>query len=511
MSSQNYLIDTNVFIGLEDDKEVSEEIASFLALANKHNVGVFVHEAARDDIARDSDTKRKNISLSKVSKFQILKKVRGLTEEYLANSYGELSKPNDVVDATLLNALDIGAADFLITEDRKLHARARRHAPQISDRILFIADAAALLLSTYEPVQVPFRYVEELEANEIPLTDNIFDSLREGYPGFDAWWRDKCVKKHRKCWVVYDHGLAGIIVRKDEKPGDTDATLPGEKILKICTFKVRPEKRGTKLGELLLKQAFWFAQSNKYDVIYLTTKAEQQALIDLLDYYGFVHTTTLGADELVYEKRLSRDKLEARGNDDLYELARLNYPKFFTGQRAKAYIIPIREAYHDILYPELKDDTQGDLLAGLGIGGGPRRPGNTIRKVYLCRSPKNLIERGALLFFYKGVSTLAPSQALTAIGVFEDMQVATSVHDLMRMAGGRSVYSEAQLGTWSASPSKPVKVINFLLAGYITPPVELSTLMQRSVFGAHPPQSITGLSAAKLGALLKEVRLGFQV
>jgi ribosomal protein S18 acetylase RimI-like enzyme len=511
MSSQNYLIDTNVFIGLEDDKEVSEEIASFLALANKHNVGVFVHEAARDDIARDSDTKRRSISLSKVSKFQILKKVRGLTEEDLARRYGELSKPNDIVDATLLNALDIGAADFLITEDRKLHARARRHAPHISDRILFIADAAALLLSTYEPVQVPFRYVEELEANEIPLTDNIFDSLRDGYPGFDVWWRDKCVKRHRKCWVVYDDGLAGIIVRKDEKPGETDATLSGEKILKICTFKVRPEKRGTKLGELLLKQAFWFAQSNKYDVIYLTTKAEQQALIDLLDYYGFVHTTTLGADELVYEKRLSRDKLQARSDEDLYELARLNYPRFFTGQRAKAYIIPIREAYHDILYPELKDDTQGDLLAGLGIGGGPRRPGNTIRKVYLCRSPKNLTERGALLFFYKGVSKLAPSQALTAIGVFEDMQVATSVNDLMRMAGGRSVYSEAQLGNWAPSPSKPVKVINFLLAGYIAPPVELSTLMQRSVFGAHPPQSITGLSAAKLKALLKEVRLGFQV
>lgn len=509
MSSQNYLIDTNVFIGLEDDRQVGAEVASFLARANKHGVSVFVHEAAKDDIGRDTDANRRAISLSKVAKFQTLRKVRGLSEADLKAAYGPLAKPNDVVDATLLHALDINAADFLITEDRGLHARARRHAPHLSRRILFIADANALLVETYEPVDVPIRYVDEVGANEIPLSDAIFDSLREGYDGFDEWWRTKCVSAHRRCWVVYDDGLAGLIVRKDETRHDTQATRPGAKILKICTFKVRPEKRGTKLGELLLKQALWFAQSNKYDLVYLTTKAEQEALIDLVEYYGFENTTTLGADELVFEKRLSVDCVEVEDGANLFEAARLNYPRFYAGERAPTYVVPIREEYHDTLFPELKDDSQGDLLSLMGHGGRPGRPGNTIRKVYLCRAQANIATPGALLFFYKGVSQLLPSQAITTIGVFEDMKQANSTAELMRLAGGRSVYSEERLKQWEATDKNPVKVINFLLVGYVSPPVELETLKNEFVFCGHPPQSIAALNRAKTEKLLARVDLGF--
>ena len=134
--------------------------------------------------------------------------------------------------------------------------------------------------------------MEEASAHTIPVSDEIFDSLREDYPGFDSWWREKCVREHRDCWFIDDGGLAGLIVRKDESPNMTDATLPAEKILKICTFKVRPEKRGVKLGELLLKKVFWFAQINAYDLAYITTYKGQEALIDLLEYYGFLHTDT---------------------------------------------------------------------------------------------------------------------------------------------------------------------------------------------------------------------------
>jgi hypothetical protein len=69
MSAPKYLIDTNVFIGLEDSKEVSPEFASLIQLAARHGVGVFVHEAARDDLARDANVNRRRISLSKAAKF----------------------------------------------------------------------------------------------------------------------------------------------------------------------------------------------------------------------------------------------------------------------------------------------------------------------------------------------------------------------------------------------------------------------------------------------------------
>ena len=71
MSAPKYLIDTNVFIGLEDWQEVSPEFAALTQLAAKHGVGVFVHEVARDDLERDPDLARRRVSLSKVAKFRV--------------------------------------------------------------------------------------------------------------------------------------------------------------------------------------------------------------------------------------------------------------------------------------------------------------------------------------------------------------------------------------------------------------------------------------------------------
>ena len=310
MSAPKYLIDTNVIIGLEDWKEVSPELAALTQIAARHGVGVFVHAAARDDIARDPDVARRSVSLSKIAKYPLIAKVRNLSNAQLESEFGGLPRPNDVVDATLLHALKIGVADFLVTQDRGLHERAKRHSSDLDGRVLYVADALELIRSTYEPRQVALPFVEETDAHTIPLDDPIFESLRDGYPGFDQWWAEKCVKAMRKCWVVTDNGdLAGIVVRKDEQPGDTDATLSGNKILKVCTFKVRPESRGIKLGELLLKNVLWFAQKNRYDVVYLTTYREQVALIDLLEFYGFTCTYINSAGELVYEKFLSRDRL----------------------------------------------------------------------------------------------------------------------------------------------------------------------------------------------------------
>lgn len=510
MSAPKYLIDTNVFIGLEDSKEVSPEFASIQQLASKHGVGIFVHEVARDDIARDKDVARRQISLSKVAKFQAIAKVRGLTKDQLEREFGSLPKANDVVDATLLHALNIGVADFLVTEDGGLHDRARRYAPSIAGRVLFVADAALLLRSTYEPTPVTLPFVEEVDAHSIPLADPIFESLREGYPGFDAWWLDKCVKQLRKCWVVTDEGaLAGIVVRKDESSSDTGAETNAARILKICTFKVRPERRGIKLGELLLKQVFWFAQKNGYDLIYLTTYPSQTALIDLIEFYGFRRSKTAQDGEITFEKPLGRSPLAAHENENLFNLAARSYPRFHVGPRVQAYGVPIREEFHEALFPELRDASEPELFEFASVGTDARRPGNTIRKVYLCRAQARIDQPGALLFFYKGSSTRGPSQAITTIGIFEDMTLARSTEDLRRLAGGRSVYNERQLLAWNACSAAPVKVINFLLAGHIMPAMSLDELRHDGVIDGHPPQSIFRLSGERLRPILERLDLGF--
>ena len=60
MSGPKYLIDTNVFINLEDANRVPPEFAELMALAKtRHGVGIFIHEAAIDDIKRDKNESEK--------------------------------------------------------------------------------------------------------------------------------------------------------------------------------------------------------------------------------------------------------------------------------------------------------------------------------------------------------------------------------------------------------------------------------------------------------------------
>jgi ribosomal protein S18 acetylase RimI-like enzyme len=295
MSGRKLLIDTNVFIGLEDEREVAPEFATLQSLCAEHGVRIFIHERAAEDIARDRDKKRRAISLSKIKKFEQLKRVNQPYKAALVARFGAMPKPNDEVDVALLHALDINAVDFVVTQDQGIHGRARRCFPPLSDRVLTVPDAVTWLRAAFEPLEVRLPLVEEVPAYAVPPDDEIFDSLRDGYPGFDQWWRTKCVAAHRRCWVVWiDSEIAGLVVRKEETHAEAGTRHRGPKILKVCTFKVKPKFRGEKLGELLLKQILWFAQKNAFDMVYLTTFETQAELIEVLKYYGFELTGTKG-------------------------------------------------------------------------------------------------------------------------------------------------------------------------------------------------------------------------
>lgn len=512
MRQQSYLIDTNILIGLEDYRAVEAAYAKFSSLASAHKITIFVHEAARDDIARDKNAERRRISLSKISKYQVLGKQRGLGQADLEAEFGALKRPNDVVDATLLHALKSDVVDFLVTQDKGLHERAFKHSAELGRRILFVGDAVDLLIQTYEPKQVPIRHVAEVEAHTINHKDNFFDSLREGYPEFDDWWREKCVRERRPCWVVYDDDeLAGLIVRKDETATDTDAVTKASKILKVCTFKVAPDKRGVKLGELLLKQVLWYAQRNRYDLAYLTTYEDQAALMNLLEFYGFIRAGTKDNGEFIYERAFSTAKLLDDPSVTAFDAARMNYPRFLVSEKVRGFGIPIQEDYHDTLYPDLWKPKQPDFFVGASRADRPTRPGNTIRKVYLCRAPSKLGEAGSLLFFYKGVSNESPSQAITTVGILESVTYASSTRELMQLTGGRSVYSEQQLDRWEATTAKPVKVINYLLAAYLDPAVGLNELRELGVVNGNPQQTIYEIQSAVLARLLNRANLEFDI
>lgn len=513
-SGRNLLIDTNVLIGLEDWKEIAPEFARLQQLSSKYQHHLFVHDAAISDIRRDVDSARRRVTLSKVEKFERLSGVTPVGADELVARFGKISKPNDEVDVALLHALFVGAVDFLVTQDQGIHSRARRLSPAFADRVLTVADAVNWLVADYEPKQVQLPLVEEVLAHQIDTTDEIFASLRDGYPGFDRWWRDKCVAMHRPCWKVsLGDELAGLVVHKQETHAEAKTKNLGPKILKICTFKVKPKFRGEKLGELLLKQVIWYAQINSYDVIYLTTFPEQEVLIRVIEYFGFERSGLNDNSELVFEKTLARQRLVPVEGDSLLEAARKNYPRFVATSPAKSFCVPIRGDYHDVLFPELADRAQADLFEAQSIAvGRPRTPGNTIRKVYLCRSSTNQIEPGSVIYFYRSASATSKiSQSITTVGVVERVTEVSDLEHLVRLTAKRSVFTGRQLQAMVNQSSRPIKAIDFLLIGHLSPAYGLADLKRDGVFVGHPPQSICALPDDRTVPLRNRVDFGFEV
>ena len=64
---RSFLIDTNIFIPLEDPNVVPEELAALIRSSSEHGVKIYVHEASRTDLNRDPRQERKAVTLSKLA------------------------------------------------------------------------------------------------------------------------------------------------------------------------------------------------------------------------------------------------------------------------------------------------------------------------------------------------------------------------------------------------------------------------------------------------------------
>jgi len=356
----------------------------------------------------------------------------------------------------------------------------------------------------------------ERKAYEINQDHAIFTSLRSDYSGFDQWF-DKCKRQHRDCWVLEIGGhIAGLVIRKDETHAEAGTRQLGSKILKICTFKVMDEFQGEKFGELLLKQVLWFAQRNKYDLTYVTAFPKHAFLIDLLSYYGFKETMKMDNGEIMLEKTILAGVLPPLIGAAL-DFDRQHYPRFHDVPTVRKFCVPIRPDYHRRLFPEIAFGTELPLFPTETFGpilahGQERTPGNTIRKVYLCRAKITLILPGDVLFFYMSKDgSYAASQSITTVGIAEQVINVTTADDLIRITAKRSVFSAEDMREMKASPISPVKMIDFLLIGHIQSPVRLNTLVTTGVFSNRPPQSIAQLSEEQYAKLKPYVQLGFDL
>jgi len=194
---------------------------------------------------------------------------------------------------------------------------------------------------------------------------------------------------------------------------------------------------------------------------------------------------------------------------------RHHYPRFYDGPLAQKFIVPIRPDYHRRLFPEIAFGTELPLFPNEKFGpslarGQDRTPGNTIRKVYLCRAQTKQMKPGDLLFFYMSKDAqYAGSQSITTVGIIEQVTEAQRTDDLVRATAKRSVFSAADLGAMAASSDAPVKIIDFLLAAHVEPPIPIGVLTKSGIVNAAP-QSIVKLSEDRYSSLRQHLRLGFE-
>lgn len=485
------LLDTNIFIYREQDRVLSRDLADLLQLLNELGAELLIHPLSVAEIRRDSDTKRRDVSLSKIEAYSHLEQPPDCSNDI---SFRELVKPtnnpHDAVDNSLLYAVYRNAVDFFITEDRKLHKKAQ--VTGVGERVFLISEAVQDFrrqLPSRKIISTPPALVKD-KMHNLDLEDSIFDSLREEYPGFNKWFKEKS-RTGRECYVYRrsDESLGAILIYKIE---DDDIAsippLPKKKRLKIATMKV--EHVGYKIGELLLKISIDIALTNGITEIYLThfTRSEEDHLVYLISEYGFCETSIIqraNGIENVYVKNLC-----AQGHDvsalSPVKISQTYYPSFYDGDLVNKFIIPIRPEFHNLLFTDFTKKRQTKLRE---YSGEFVIEGNTILKAYLTRSPIKKIEAGDIILFYQSHDM----KSVTSIGVVDNLFPSVSDTDeIIRIIGKRSVYSRDLI----EQSKKPLSIILFRHHFHLPRSVTFSELKNANVLlGA--PQSITEIDNTK--------------
>jgi hypothetical protein len=199
----NILLDTNILIPLEDTARVLDpRLAELRRRVDEFGFRLHIHPAQFDDLNRDRDQERKEIVLSRCRQYTPIPSPPELTEPERTRNGWAQSKDNDRVDNLLLHAVHRGAAHILISNDEGIRTKAARVG--IQERVYRLDQALEFLARQRQPkpFQVPYgireRYLHEFDVNA-----PFFDSLREGYAGFDDWYL-RGSQARRRCWSIAD-------------------------------------------------------------------------------------------------------------------------------------------------------------------------------------------------------------------------------------------------------------------------------------------------------------------
>jgi len=420
------LVDTNILIPLETPNRILDyEYSKFIKLANEYKCTIFIHEANLDDIKRYKNKKYLQIILSRFNKYPVLGGIKDPDIIFLKKINSKYNTPKVKSDDRLLYALYKNSVNILVTNDNGIYKKAV--LANINSRVYRLEQAISFLEEIYKRKTVELPNIRDEFVYNIDKNDEIFDSVKVEYTDFDEWF-NRISTNGRKAWIVRNpnSNIEAICIYKEE---DQINGIKG-KILKLCTFIVKEDSRGKKLGELLLKNIFKYSFSNLFSLAYMEFyPSRKDFLINLIEDFGFVKFKSKENKEDIYIKYFYvEDKTFAKELSHL-EFAIKYFPYFLNSNTINKFIIPIQSRYHYKLFPD--DQSQPSLFY-------PNESvSNSIKKAYICNSRIKKIYPGDIVIFYRSKDI----KSLTNIGIIEEVLRTNDTNELVAFVGKRTVYS----------------------------------------------------------------------
>jgi len=498
------LLDTNIIIHREANKIINEDIGILFYWLDKLHYTKCIHPVTVEEINKYNDRNVLKTIKIKLDNYYLLKTLSPDSSE-ISNIRKRFDKNiNDFNDTSLLNEVYNERVDFLITEDRKIHAKAA--ILKIEDKV-FTIDSFLEKVTAENPTLIDYKVlsVKKEYFGNIDLNDPFFDSFKRDYIGFEKWFNKKAEEIAYVCKI--DGKIKAFLYLKIENESENYSDiyppfLP-KKRLKIGSFKV--SSTGLKLGERFLKIIFDNALQYNVKEIYVTIfkkTQDHERLINLLSDWGFN----------VWGKKKSQSGEELVLIRNFEPIANVKEPKKsypYISKRFNKFIVPIYPEYHTELFPDsiLTNESPNDFEENE-----PHR--NAIQKVYISRSYYRDLIPGDIILFYR---TKTPNTSayytsvLTTIGVVE--KVYNDIKDekeFVSLCRKRSVFSDEKLKEWwTRNPENRPFIVNFLYVySFPKPYLNLKKLLELNIFKdiSSVPRGFEKISDTDFNIILKEAK-----
>jgi len=490
------LLDTNIIIHRETKNPTKQDIGELFWWIDKLGYKKCIHPVTLYEISKNQDEKARRSFDIKMKSYHKLPTIAPLKPEVRVISDKYDATENDRNDTILVNEVFSCRVDFLITEDKKIHAKATELG--IDDRV-FTIDEFLEKVTAENPEMVEYRipFIKKEYIGNINLEDEFFDSFKEDYDGFEGWFNRKSDETAYVC--MSDEKVTAFLYLKVEDESepypDIVPVFTRKKRLKIGSFKVW--LNGFKIGERFLKIVFDNALHLSVDEIYTTIfpkRLEQMQLIDLLKDFGFYYhgiKKSSSGEEEVYVRDFSPKVSIAS--------PKKTFP--YMSKRVRKFIVPIHPEYHTDLFPDsiLKTESPLDFIENQ-----PFR--NAISKVYISRSFNRGLRRGDIIVFYRTGGYY--KSVVTTLGIAEDVH--TSIKDVnhfIRLCRKRSVFSDEKLKEqWEMYPNNRPFVVKFLYVYSFPKRINLKRLIELGIIKdtSSAPRGFEEISDESFKKIIKE-------